>query len=180
MERIEQQLQTYLAPGERVLWTGRPAQGIAFQVYDLFLVPFSFVWAGLALTAFFAQPVKPVPFPFWAVKWLFVVVALYITVGRFAIDWWIRAHVIYAVTDNRVMIVSTGFGTAVKSFGRGQNPSMHLVEGGNRIGSIRFRDDGYMRYGAFHHSNATSSLFRIADAKAVFDLIRKSEVVQPR
>ena len=179
MDRIHQQLQPYLTTGEQVLWSGRPAQGIAFQAIDLFLVPFSFVWAGLVLNGIFGLSGKPAPFV-W-VQVLFVFLALYITVGRFLVDWWIRANVIYAVTDNRVMIVSSGFGTSVKSFDRGQNPALHLVESGNGFGSIRFTaDNPYSR--GFPLTRATSSLFRIADAKMVFDLIRqpRSVLVQPR
>ena len=36
-----QPLQPYLMPGERIVWSGQPKQGIAFTSSDLIAIPFS-------------------------------------------------------------------------------------------------------------------------------------------
>ena len=38
-----------LLPGERVVWSGRPATGMLFTPRDLFLIPLSAVWLGFAV-----------------------------------------------------------------------------------------------------------------------------------
>jgi hypothetical protein len=119
-------LDDWLRSDERVLWSGRPVQGIMFVPTDLLLVPFSLVWAGFALIPFAAggTPAKPptTGLPFTLVSLVFVAVAAFVTVGRFLVDAWLRANTLYAVTDKRIMIVrGWPFGSAkgipLKEFG---------------------------------------------------------------
>jgi hypothetical protein len=44
-----QLFQPYLLTGKRVVWTGPPKQGVALSGRDTFLIPFSFMWGGLAI-----------------------------------------------------------------------------------------------------------------------------------
>ncbi len=39
-----QKIQKELEPGEKLLWTGQPAQGIRLRGSDVFMIPFSFLW----------------------------------------------------------------------------------------------------------------------------------------
>lgn len=45
-----------LGPGETILWAGRPSGGIQFHGYDLFLIPFTLVWAGGGAAGFRPDP----------------------------------------------------------------------------------------------------------------------------
>lgn len=101
---------------ERLLWQGRPAQGIRFSAGDLFMIPFSLLWGGFAffwefsvLTDMgfdFSQPITFQPLNFFALWGIpFCLVGLYMIVGRFFYDAFIRAGTHYGVTDQRILIV---------------------------------------------------------------------------
>ncbi len=40
-----------LERGERLLWTGQPAQGLLLTAANGFLIPFSLVWCGFVLAS---------------------------------------------------------------------------------------------------------------------------------
>jgi hypothetical protein len=44
-----QPFQPYLLQGERIVWSGRPKQGIAFSRSDLMGIPFSIMWCGFII-----------------------------------------------------------------------------------------------------------------------------------
>jgi hypothetical protein len=177
MLAFSQALQPYLAPGEGLLWTGRPRQGLVLQAMDAFIIPFSLVWASLALTAVFASahapPANPARAMPLAMGLLFGAVAFYITIGRFLVDAWQRAHIVYGLTEERAIIVSTGFGTSVTSFDLASLPGLKLIETGNGIGTIELRDAGPYRNAYWYTTSAGSSFFRIDGARQVFELIRQ-------
>lgn len=93
----------HLASGEHVLWSGRPDAARHFSRADLVAVPFSLVWAGFAL--FWEITViasgAPIFFPLFGA--VFVLIGLYMTVGRFARRWYRRRRTRYAVTNRRVL-----------------------------------------------------------------------------
>src|SRR4051794_38568075 len=94
----------YLLPGERVVWTGRPKGGLAFTPADGLLIPFSLFWAGFAV--FWNVQVwatnAPVSFKLFGLP--FLIISVYVTVGRFWVDASVRQHQSYAVTNKRILI----------------------------------------------------------------------------
>ncbi len=69
-----------------LLWTGNPAQGLRFRAADLGLVPFSFLWFGFAIFWEYSAVSGGTPlfFRLWGVP--FLLVGLYISLGRFFVD----------------------------------------------------------------------------------------------
>lgn len=98
----------HLQCGERLRWTGRPAQGLLFLPYDLFLIPFSVLWCGFPLMTLANQ----IADGGWkGADWfllIFIAFGSYLTVGRFVADAWLRAATHYAVTDRRALILRDG------------------------------------------------------------------------
>lgn len=99
-------LQPYLLAGERILWTGRPDPRRIFDAKDTYLVPFSLLWGGGTLfwegSVVFVGGGPPF-FVLWGIP--FVVVGQYLIWGRLIVKRWDRNRTIYAVTDQRVMVL---------------------------------------------------------------------------
>jgi hypothetical protein len=45
----DSQIKPELGNSERLLWAGRPRQGVLFRATDAFLIPFSLMWGGFAI-----------------------------------------------------------------------------------------------------------------------------------
>jgi len=97
----------YLLPGEHLVWMDRPDPHALFTTADLFLVPFSILWAGFAV--FSESSViagrAPLFFMLWGIP--FVLVGAYITVGRFVYKRIAQRHTYDAVTNQRVLSLNT-------------------------------------------------------------------------
>lgn len=96
----------YLRADEKVLWKGRPQQGIRFTGRDVFLVPFTLLWSSFALMAFWNMPIGEFGLPFVLFPLIFLLAGAYFTVGRFIHDAWARSNIEYALTDRRVLILN--------------------------------------------------------------------------
>jgi hypothetical protein len=98
-----------LESGERLLWSGSPDSRRWICQQDAFLIPFSIVWGGFAIfweaTVLSSSTARSgVLFPLWGVP--FVLIGLYLLVGRFFVRRWVRARTLYAVTDRRVIVIA--------------------------------------------------------------------------
>lgn len=103
----------YLNPGKRVLWEGRPPGRLfLFRGIDVFFVSFSIVWA-MGATAAVLPALKSGAF-FFGFGLIFLVAAVYVTIGRFLHDQYLRRRTVYAVTDKRAMIAKSAFGRQVR------------------------------------------------------------------
>jgi hypothetical protein len=112
---IEAELRPHLSSGERFLWTGKPKTGIVFRSSDIIMIPFSLFWAGFAVVWESMVIVMGAPFIFkiWGIP--FVLVGLYITIGRFFADAVNRANTRYGLTQERIIIKSGIFKSEIKS-----------------------------------------------------------------
>jgi len=123
---------------ERLLWSGQPPQGPRLCAADAFLIPFSILWGGFAVFWEVLVIASPAPwfFAIWGIP--FVLVGLYLIVGRFWIDAVQRARTYYALTDARVLILSGVFGRSVRSLGLRTLSDVVLTTRKNGGGMISF------------------------------------------
>jgi hypothetical protein len=112
---IENELRANLSSGEKLIWTGKPKTGIQLRSTDAYLIPFSLLWGGFAV--FWESTVlvtdAPLLFKLWGIP--FVLVGIYIVIGRFFIDAKKRANTIYGITTDRIIIKSGVFSSDIKS-----------------------------------------------------------------
>lgn len=127
-----------LGSGERLLWSGQPRQGTVFRASEWFMTPFALLWGGFA---FFwewqvIQSDAPTFFALWGVP--FVLVGIYLILGRFMVEARQRERTYYGVTNERVLIVSGLFGRKVKSLSLRNLSDFSLSESASGEGSISF------------------------------------------
>ena len=129
-----------LEPGERLLWAGRPPQGVRFGAADVVRVPFSLVWLGVALT-FEAMAVRSmvvegglVPKLFAAVGLIFVLAGVQLAFGRFLDDARERARIRWGVSDRRVFVLRDG--ALVWSKGLAELGDVAVDEGRSGVGTL--------------------------------------------
>ena len=183
-----QPFQAYLTSGERILWSGQPKQGIAFNRFDLIAVPFSFMWGGFAIfwnygvwTSFpDTGGVDDWFFKLWGLP--FLAVGLYLMVGRFFYDAWVRKRSLYAVTNQRVLILRRSGSSKLTSREIRSLPMLEFTERHDGTGTIVFDSEevGYSMWGRNRgfgmwtpSANANAQFYRIDDPHRVYDLIRK-------
>lgn len=134
----EQLIQSELAPGEQALWIGRPREGLILRGADAFAIPFSLAWAGLAVYWLYSAAASGAPLPFVLFGVPFVLIGIYVVVGRFFVDARQRSATSYAVTPQRILIVSGLFSRTVKSLGIKALAELSLAERSDGSGTITF------------------------------------------
>jgi hypothetical protein len=132
----EQIVRTELQAGERLLWSGQPRQGLRFTLLDIYVIPLTLVWASLTALAVVESLSGEVGRGVPVVAALFVPIALYITVGRFIVDIRQRARTHYALTSERVVVISGLLSREVTSIPLRSLGEVSLSERSDRSGTI--------------------------------------------
>ena len=170
---LEDELRSDLNPGEKLIWTGKPKTGIIFRSSDIFLIPFSLLWGGFAF--FWETSVIATGAPFFFRLWgiPFVLVGLYITVGRFFLDAKKRANTVYGITPLRVIIKSGLLSKNVKSLNIRTLSDITITEKAGNSGTITLGPSniGYsmMQGTEWPGTQQPPKLEFIEDAKTVYN-----------
>lgn len=166
----------YLLSGERLLWAGRPSRGIRLSAADVFLVPFSLVWGGFAIFWTLGAWWAGAPAFFVAFGFPFVAFGLYFIFGRFVHDAWVRGRTLYAVTNQRVLILRGGGRLIGRDIGR--LSTLEIEQSGGGRGTIRFEPSpfGSSRFadsGRIPLASRDDAFDAIDQPRLVYDLIRR-------
>jgi hypothetical protein len=170
-----------LLPGERLVWSAQPSQGIRFQARDILLIPFSLLWGGFAIfweSTVLAQQNAPFIFQLWGIP--FVLAGIFIMFGRFLLDAHIRARLTYAITDRRILIVRSGWFPAFTTLDRQVLPIIELVEGLQGRGTLYFgQTPSFRRLGWIPALDPTPKFVEIEDAQSVLALLTTPQSADP-
>jgi hypothetical protein len=172
-------IQADLGPSEKLLWVGRPRQGVILRWSDAFLIPFSLFWGGFAIVWEVSVIVSGAPFFFTLFGVPFVLIGLYVIFGRFWVDARQRARTVYAVTNERIVIVSGLLARRVKSLNIDTLSDVTLTERSDGAGTITFGTvppyyEWYASGFGWGHQ-AVPSFVLHAEARRVFEIIREAQ-----
>ena len=181
-DEIEQRIREDLRPDEKLLWSGRPAQGLRLRRTDWVFIPFSVLWAGLVVywESSVLHQRAPGLFAFWGIP--FVLAGIYLLVGRFYVDAVIRTRTCYGLTNQRVIILSGLWTRQVKSLSLRTLPEISLREGPGARGTIEFDSSpwpmmqwfpGMIWPGISRYQPPSFEL--VERAREVYDLVRMAQ-----
>jgi len=138
LENTADKFRDELNPGERLLWSGQPQQGLMLRPADALMIPFSLIWGGFVI--FWQFDAVSMRASFFSQLWglPFVAVGLYIIFGRFFVDMAQRAETYYALTDQRAIILSGLFNQNVKTLKLQNLPEINISSGRDGRGTITF------------------------------------------
>ncbi|PWU58343.1 hypothetical protein DLE60_22275 [Micromonospora globispora] len=184
-----------LLPGERILWQDRPRRHSLFRAPDALLIPFSILWFGFAVfweaSVLAARTVGDRPPPVFVVLWglPFVLIGLYLVVGRFVVRAIASRRTRYVLTDLRILVIGGLSGKRTTSSYLRSLPPPVVTEQPDRSGSLAFgafpgvldafnRRNG-LRGWASEPSN-TPVLWHISDVRRVRDLVAAAQTERDR
>ncbi len=182
MPEMPAEIRSVLTAGEHALWWGRPRQGLVLRGSDLLAIPFSLMWCGFAIfweASVVRMDKAPTFMMFWGIP--FVLVGLHIVIGRFFVEAWQRSRTWYALTPDRVVIVSGLFSRTVKSLSLGTLAEVSLTERSGGKGSILFGSprgfaSAFGGNASWPGSQQQVPCFDlIDDAKTVYERIRSAQ-----
>jgi hypothetical protein len=177
--QLQLQLQPYLQPGEKILWTGKPDPSRLIGRGDAFMIPFSLMWGGFAVV--WEAGVIGFGAPFFFMLWgiPFVVVGQYFIWGRFVYKRWDRRRTVYGLTSQRVLILR---GKSLQSVFLNDLPNINQTARIDGSGSLEFGDPGpygYRRWAnsgmdVFSPGRGVPAFYDIPDVARVYGLIHQT------
>jgi len=177
---IESLVRDQLSAGEHLLWSGKPKSGLRLRASDVLMIPFSLMWGGFAVFWEWSVVTSGAPFFFklWGIP--FVLVGLYLIIGRFFFDAHQRANAYYGISNQRVLIVTRGLGGRVKSLSLRTLSDVTLSSASGGTGSIQFGSSPWGAASWFGSSGwpgaqTVPAFDSIDDAKQVYDILRQAQ-----
>jgi len=188
MQEFDSPLASLLDPGEKLLWSGQPKQGVRLQASDAIMIPFSLMWGGFAIfweagvLGIFEMPHQSHPegsasivawiFPLWGIP--FVVIGLYMIFGRFFYDAAVRKKTWYGLTDRRLIVVKSFFNRGVTSFDHDSLTNLNLVERGDGSGDILFGSPDPGQFSRQSRRYVVPGFYLLPDARQIYNQIRQT------
>ena len=140
-EQSAREIQGELGLGERLLWAGQPRPGVLFRRSDFLMIPMGCFF--LAFSLFWELNALQIPvgnagqiFPIFGIP--FILVGLYLVVGRFFLDAALRKNTFYGLSNERIILLTRFFGKRLTSLPLERLDEIELEENADGCGSVRF------------------------------------------
>jgi len=180
---------------ERLLWSGKPRQGLIFMPRDagIFLFSLVFVLIPTIVLYIFFQKAGPINLDFdnpinlvlknfellfvCSICSILILAGFYTAIGRFFSDSYSRKHLIYGITNKRAIIVRDEKRPTVISYEIDTLNDLQLVEYGNDYGTIRLSSGVDAEYGFPTKSDDSGSINLDTDYNSIFFQIENAREV---
>lgn len=167
-----------LRAGERLIWDGSPDVNAYTFAASWFLIPFSVLWGGFAIFWEVGVIVSGAPPFFWLWGIPFVLVGLYITVGRFFFARREGQRTRYVLTNQRVVIRAGTLRARLTELDLTNLPPIQLSSARFGTGTITFGQAApYQRWlgSSWFGMGAVNPEFSsIAGAESVFGMVSEA------
>lgn len=163
------QIHSYLGPGERLLWSGRPDPEVRFAPADAFLVPFSVMWGGFAVfweVGVLTSGAGPF-FVLWGIP--FVLMGLYFMVGRFVYKKRRKLRTAYALTNSRA-IVAVGTSSMSDTPINGASTTIKRTRDGGHVSITFGQRSGWGAWGPSYANTGLEFFERGTPAVGFYDV----------
>lgn len=121
---------------EKLLWADKPLRGIKFRLSDIFITFFSLFWLGFSIFWTYMAMEGSIIFAFFGIP--FILVGVYLFIGRYFIDAISRKNTVYALTNKRIIVKSGIVSKTYKSIFLDSLPSFTYSEKPDGSGDISF------------------------------------------
>ncbi len=133
-----------LAPGEKIIWDGKPNKASFVRLGSWLMIPFSIVWLAFVCVWEALAIASGAPLFFDLFGLIFVGVGLYAAVGRFFVAGHIWNNLHYFLTNKRAIIQRGASDVQSVELGKFDNIRLKLKKAGN--GTIIFQSMGFDFY----------------------------------
>ena len=126
-----------LAPGERLLWAGRPKQGFAIRAPDLLFIPFMTLWLTGAIWALIELlEEEGVASLQWTIP--FVLFGVAFVIWRYWFDAKLRGRTFYGLTKRRAIIITYWLGQEISSVYLNELLELRFTRRSDGTGTLEF------------------------------------------
>ena len=144
--QVYQFCNSYLLPGESILWRGKPEKGNIITRRELILFPFSIMVCAFSL--FWEYMALQTGVPFFALWGLPIVcIGIYMLIGRHIQTAILRSKTFYVITNKKLIVKK---GRRIKIYDGKDLPPAEIEVHKNGNGTILFYDQVYTRRGYRH------------------------------
>ncbi len=188
---LAQNFQPDLLRDEKVIWVGQPDPGLRFNGADIFLVPFSILWGGFALfweigvLGFIGnRGPAPIIFALWGIP--FILAGQYFIWGRFLYKRYRNRRTYYALTNQRVLILTTMRSRQLHTLFLNQLPSINKFVRHDGSGTLAFGSSPNWAAGIYANSGldfmgnrygpAAPAFYDILDVDSVYQLAMRLKI----
>jgi hypothetical protein len=185
---LAQKFQPDLLRDEKVVWAGQPDQRFRFSGGDIFLVPFSILWGGFTLfweagVLGFLGGNGPAPlfFALWGIP--FVLVGQYFMWGRFFYKRYRNQRTFYALTNQRVLILTITRSRRLQTLFLNQLPTISKALRRDGSGTLEFGSSPNWAASAYANSGldfmggrygpAAPAFYDIPDVDVLYQLVMR-------
>ena len=148
-EQDYQWARPYLGNDESILWKGKPEKLHLLELTDIYMIPFSLLWAGFAIFWEYSVFRSGAPIFFMLFGGFFVLIGLFMVFGRFLFKAMLLKGTSYVITDKNVLIYQK---QQIKVLKKESLPSLSVKRFKDGTGTIALEESSLFRrrsrYGA--------------------------------